>query len=114
MEILVAGLMLVLILAYANGANDVSKAVATLVGSGVTNYHTAILWGTIWTMLGAVTAASWATAMLKTFTTGILKGEAASPVAMGFAIITAAILWLLVASWQVLPVSSAHVFVVGR
>ncbi|TLY18576.1 MAG: hypothetical protein E6K67_06820 [Nitrospirae bacterium] len=89
MEILVAGLMLVLILAYANGANDVSKAVATLVGSGVTNYHTAILWGTIWTMLGAVTAASWATAMLKTFTTGILKGEAASPVAMGFAIITA-------------------------
>src|SRR5438552_1883128 len=53
MEILVAGLMLVLILAYANGANDVSKAVATLVGSGVTNYHTALLWGTIWTMLEA-------------------------------------------------------------
>ncbi len=113
MEILLAGLMLVLILAYANGANDVSKAVATLVGSGVTNYHTAILWGTIWTMLGAVTAASWATAMLKTFTTGILKGEAASPVAMGFAIITAAILWVLVASWQGLPVSTTHAILGG-
>jgi PiT family inorganic phosphate transporter len=113
MEILVAGLMLVLILAYANGANDVSKVVATLVGSGVTNYHTAILWGTIWTMLGAVTAASWATAMLKTFTTGILKGEAASPAALGFAIITAAIVWVLFASWQGLPVSTTHAILGG-
>ena len=35
--------ILVLALAYANGTNDVSKTIATLVGNGVTNYRTAIL-----------------------------------------------------------------------
>jgi hypothetical protein len=32
-------------LAFANGSNDVSKGIATLAGSGVTNYRRAILWG---------------------------------------------------------------------
>jgi PiT family inorganic phosphate transporter len=113
MEIPIAGLVLVLMLAYANGANDVSKAVATLVGSGITNYRTAISWGTIWTMLGAVTAASWATAMLKTFTTGILKGQVPSSGALGVAIITAAILWVLFATWRGWPVSTTHAILGG-
>jgi PiT family inorganic phosphate transporter len=113
MEIPVAGLILVLMLAYANGANDVSKAVATLVGSGITNYRIAILWGTIWTMLGAMTAAFWATAMLKTFTTGIFKGGAVSPGVLGFAMVTAAILWVLFASWRGLPVSTTHAILGG-
>jgi len=34
-------------LAAANGANDVSKGVATLVGAGVTRYRTAVLWGVV-------------------------------------------------------------------
>jgi inorganic phosphate transporter, PiT family len=113
MEILLIGLMLVLALAYANGENDVSKAVATLVGSGITDYRTAILWGTIWTMLGAVTAAFWATAMLTTFTTGILKDQGATPVALGISIITAAILWVLFASRRGLPVSTTHAILGG-
>ena len=53
MEISLVALSLVMALAYANGTNDVSKAIATLVGSGVTDYRTAIIWGTIWTMAGA-------------------------------------------------------------
>ena len=36
-------------LAFANGANDVSKGVATLAGSGRASYRTAIAWGTLWT-----------------------------------------------------------------
>jgi PiT family inorganic phosphate transporter len=32
------------LLAYANGSNDVSKGVATLVGSGVSNFRAAVLW----------------------------------------------------------------------
>ena len=43
--------------AYFNGANDVSKGIATLVGSGVTDYRRAVLWGTVWTVLGGITAA---------------------------------------------------------
>lgn len=38
MEIPLLAFLLVSALAFANGTNDVSKAIATLVGSGVTNY----------------------------------------------------------------------------
>lgn len=33
------------VLAFANGANDVSKGIATLAGSGRTSYRSAIAWG---------------------------------------------------------------------
>ncbi len=102
-----------LALAYANGANDVSKAIATLVGSGVTQYRTAVLWGTLWTALGAVASASLATAMLKTFTTGLFTTEADSPIVLGAAVIGGAILWVLFASWQGLPVSTTHAIIGG-
>jgi hypothetical protein len=41
-------------LAAANGANDVSTGVATLAGVGVTRYRTALLWGTVTTLAGAL------------------------------------------------------------
>jgi inorganic phosphate transporter, PiT family len=36
-----------LFLAYANGANDNFKGVATLYGSGTTSYKRALLWATV-------------------------------------------------------------------
>jgi inorganic phosphate transporter, PiT family len=39
-------------LAYANGANDNFKGVATLFGSGTTSYRNAISWATITTFMG--------------------------------------------------------------
>ena len=53
MELSLLAFALVFALAFANGANDVSKAIATLVGSGITDYRSAIAWGTAWTMIGA-------------------------------------------------------------
>ncbi|HBH81131.1 MAG TPA: inorganic phosphate transporter, partial [Nitrospira sp.] len=50
MELSTLTYVLILVLAFANGSNDVSKAIATLVGGGVTNYRIAIAWGTFWTM----------------------------------------------------------------
>ena len=50
--VIVAGL----ILAYANGANDNFKGVATLFGSGTTSYRKALTWATVTTFLGSVTA----------------------------------------------------------
>jgi PiT family inorganic phosphate transporter len=44
------------LLAWANGANDISKGIATLVGSGVSGYSRATFWGTMWTGLGAAVA----------------------------------------------------------
>src|SRR2546425_11176629 len=41
-------------MAYGNGSNDVSKGIATLVGSGTTSYRRALAWGTFCTGLGAL------------------------------------------------------------
>lgn len=46
----------VLCLAYANGANDNFKGVATLLGSGTANYRSALTWASVTTLLGSLTA----------------------------------------------------------
>ncbi len=50
--ILFAGLCV----AYANGANDNFKGVATLFGSGTTNFRRALIWATATTFLGSLAA----------------------------------------------------------
>ena len=45
-----------LLLAFANGANDNFKGVATLMGSRTTSYRRALVWATVTTALGSVTA----------------------------------------------------------
>ncbi len=108
MEYSVLTFVLILMLSLANGTNDVSKAVATLVGSGVTTYRTAIAWGTAWTMVGAGIAAVVATAMVKTFSSGLFQPNLAVPSALAPAILCGAFLWVLVASKTGLPVSTTH------
>ncbi len=101
-------LALILALAFANGTNDVSKAIATLVGSGVTNYPTAIRWGTVWTMAGAGLSAFVATAMLKTFSTGLVHPDLIIPPTLALAVLSGAMAWVLLASRTGLPVSTTH------
>ncbi|MEQ1626544.1 MAG: inorganic phosphate transporter [Nitrospira sp.] len=101
-------LALILALAFANGTNDVSKAIATLVGSGVTNYPTAIRWGTVWTMAGAGLSALVATAMVKTFSTGLVQPDLIIPPALALAVLSGAMAWVLLASRTGLPVSTTH------
>lgn len=100
--------ILVLALAYANGTNDVSKAIATLVGSGVTNYRAAILWGTFWTIVGACAAAFVAGAMVKTFSQGLVQAGTIIPPAVAMAVLAGAMAWILFASRTGLPVSTTH------
>lgn len=99
---------LVLGLAFANGTNDVSKAIATLVGSGITNYQTAIVWGTVWTVLGACVSGIVASAMVKTFSSGLMTPGTAIPPTLALAVLTSAIICVLVASRTNLPVSTTH------
>jgi PiT family inorganic phosphate transporter len=99
---------LILALAFANGTNDVSKAIATLVGSGVTNYPTAIRWGTVWTIAGAGLSAFVATAMVKTFSTGLVQPDLIIPPALALAVLSGAMIWVLLASRTGLPVSTTH------
>src|SRR3990167_4344136 len=49
-------LLSTIFLSYVNGANDNFKGVATLFGSGTSDYKKALLWATITTFLGSLTA----------------------------------------------------------
>lgn len=54
-------------LAYANGANDNFKGVASLYGSGTASYRTALAWATVTTAAGSLAAFFLATGLLKKF-----------------------------------------------
>ncbi|MDP6719034.1 MAG: inorganic phosphate transporter, partial [Pirellulaceae bacterium] len=60
---LVAGLCV----AFANGANDNFKGVATLFGSGTTSFRRALLWATATTFLGSLAAFILAGNLIKSF-----------------------------------------------
>ena len=108
MDISLLAFALVFALAFANGANDVSKAIATLVGSGVTDYRSAIAWGTVWTVVGAALAAFVASAMVKTFSHGLVQTGTIIEPAATLAVLTGAMAWVLFASHTGLPVSTTH------
>jgi inorganic phosphate transporter, PiT family len=95
-------------IAYVNGANDVSKGIATLVGSGVANLRRAVLWGTLWTGIGGITAALIARAMLQTFGKGLLSPGVHATLGAAVASIAGAALWVAFATRKGLPVSTTH------
>lgn len=99
------------LLAYANGANDVSKGIATLVGSGVTNYRRAIAWGTAWTAVGGLLGAIVAGAMLARFGSGLLAGGTTPTFAGALAVLMGAAGWVVLATRTGLPVSTTHAIV---
>jgi len=99
-----------MLLAYANGSNDVSKGIATLAGSGVTNYRRAILWGTAWTGLGGFAGALLAGAMVGTFGKGA-AGRIVPTLAAAIATILGAAAWVAFATSAGLPVSTTHAIV---
>jgi PiT family inorganic phosphate transporter len=102
------GILLMIALAYANGSNDVSKAIATLVGSGVTDYRRAIAWGTVCTVAGSLCSALVASALIGAFTTGFIAPGARQTEVFALAVVLGAILWVVLATRLSLPVSTTH------
>jgi PiT family inorganic phosphate transporter len=99
---------LAIFLAYVNGSNDVSKGIATLVGSGVTTCPHAIVWGTLWTGAGAIASVFLARAMVITFGSGLLANGASPTFAAAIAAIAGAASWVMIATRAGLPVSTTH------
>jgi inorganic phosphate transporter, PiT family len=99
------------LIAYINGANDVSKGVATLVGSGVTDYRKAILWGTVCTGLGGLAGAALAGAMVETFGNGLLSSGTVPTFLAALSTILGAAAFVAIATRTGMPVSTTHAIV---
>lgn len=102
-------LIFVVALAYGNGANDNFKGVATLLGSGTTDYRWALRWATITTLLGSLTAVFLAGQLLKNFSgRGLVdSGLVTTPHYIG-AVAFGASLTVLIATRIGMPISTTH------
>ncbi len=96
------------LLAFANGANDVSKGIATLAGSGVTETRKAISWGTVWTVAGSMAGIFFGLQLVNTFSKGIYVGDPSLSVEFALAIALAPSLWVILATGCGWPVSTTH------
>jgi inorganic phosphate transporter, PiT family len=98
-----------LFLAYANGANDNFKGVATLYGSGTTSYKRALLWATVTTFLGSTTALLLAQALLSTFTgKGLVPDSIVTLKSFSLAVVLAAAATVMLATRIGIPISTTH------
>lgn len=105
---LVALLVLVALLAYANGSNDNGKGVATLVGFGAASPMQALTYATVTTALGAGVSFWFSGGLLKSFSTGLFP--VGTPLAHWFfvAVLVGAFGWVILATLTGLPVSTTH------
>ncbi|MEK7729608.1 MAG: inorganic phosphate transporter [candidate division KSB1 bacterium] len=105
-------LLAVLLLSYYNGANDISKGIATMAGSGTVKDRTAIWWGTVTTILGALLATGLTSGLMRTFSNGIVTQPITSA-AFPLTVALGACGWLFVATTTGLPVSTTHALTGG-
>jgi PiT family inorganic phosphate transporter len=86
----------------------VSKSVATLVGSGVSNDVKAILWGSAWTVAGGFAAAFVSRGLVATFSgRGLLVRPIDGPAFLA-SVAVGAVIWVVFSSATGLPVSTTH------
>ena len=96
-------------LAYSNGANDNFKGVATLFGSGITNYKKAINWATITTFSGSVAAIFLAKELVKNFSgKGLVPNELIQTPIFAISIALGAALTVFSATKIGMPISTTH------
>src|SRR3989304_9296262 len=105
--------IVILSLAWFNGANEVAKGIATLVGSGNTAPRRAVLWGSLWTVLGGLAAMIWGVALMDTFSRGLLApGFSADLIYLASAMLGTTG-WIILATRRGLPVSTTHALLGG-
>jgi PiT family inorganic phosphate transporter len=102
-----------LLLAFANGANDNPKGVATLWGAGSLSYRGAVALATVSTALGSLCCLLLAGALLHVFTGKGLVPEAALDARFGVAVTSGASVAVLLATRLGAPVSTTHALLGG-
>src|SRR6266705_2689527 len=106
------GILLMLaatLLAYANGANDNFKGVASLFGSRTCSYRTAILWATVTTFAGSIMSIFLAQALLTKFSgKGIVSDHFAGSEYFLLAVAIGAGLTVILATLTGFPISTTH------
>lgn len=109
MMIVILILFAAVFLAYTNGANDNFKGVATLFGSGTTNYKKALWWATITTFAGSLTAVFIAQKLIVSFSgKGLVPDMIVHNPQFLAAVGIGAALTILVATVTGIPISTTH------
>jgi PiT family inorganic phosphate transporter len=105
-------LILVALLAYANGSNDNSKGVATLVGYGAAGPRKALIYATVMTAVGGMFSFWFSGALIKGFSTGLFSNGLIELNASFFtAVLIGAFAWVIIATYAGLPVSTTHAII---
>lgn len=110
--LLIVALIAVALLAFANGANDNFKGVATLFGSGTTDYRRALAWATLTTLGGSCAAIYFGADLLARFSgKGLVPDTALADSRFAVSVIASAGLTVLAATRLGLPISTTHALV---
>jgi inorganic phosphate transporter, PiT family len=98
-----------LFVAYANGANDNFKGVATLFGSGVATYRQALALGTLCTFAGSVTSVFLAAELVRMFSgKGLVPAAVAASPHFLLAVAIGAGCTVILATLLAFPISTTH------
>jgi len=96
-------------LAYANGANDNFKGVASLFGSGTLNYRLALTWATLTTLAGSIAALFLAQTLLIKFSgKGLAPDELIHTLPFMIAVAGGAGMTVILATRFGFPISTTH------
>jgi PiT family inorganic phosphate transporter len=111
---LLALLLAVLFLAYANGSNDNLKGVASLLGSGTAGYRRALAWATVTTLGGSLCALVLAHGLVDTFKgKGLVPDPVTAQARFLLAVSLAGAGTVLLATRVGMPVSTTHALTGG-